>query len=77
MDPYDAYWNQGYYAEWDEVICLNGNLCTHPGCPEHEARDFWDRTDWPTLMIDSEHMSQLLSQSEEPVGGDVGMETQS
>ena len=60
MDPYDAYWNQRYYIEWDEIICLNGNLCTHPACPEHEVRDFWDRTDWPVLMTDSEHMADLL-----------------
>ena len=76
MDPYDAYWNQRYYAEWDsevpwwlmhrlaleqaKPVCLNGNLCTHPACPEHEVRDFWDKTDWPILMTDSEHMDDLL-----------------
>jgi len=64
MDPYDAYWNQRYYAEWDEVICLNGNLCTHPNCPEHEVRDFWDKTDWPTLADSDPWWDGLQSQTD-------------
>lgn len=77
MDGMDAADNQCWYREWDEQICLNGNLCTHPACPEHEVRDFWDRTDWPTLMTDSEHMMILVSTSEEPRSGDIGSATQS
>jgi hypothetical protein len=51
-DPYDSFVNQWLYSYWDYSECQNGNLCTHPFCPDHEVRDFWDKNDWPPMMTE-------------------------
>ncbi len=68
-DPYDSLVNQELYAQWDleaylarraeQDTCLNGNLCTHPFCVDHEIRDYWDKNDWPVAMSRSDEMRSI------------------
>ena len=48
----------------NEDLCLTGNSCTHPFCPDHEVRDFWDRTDWPVLADTDPWWDGLQSQAD-------------